>query len=122
MLKKTIVFLSLMVAFLLPSPLALASGENIFNDACKYDPGSAVCQNTKPREMKDVAKDGLGILNWVAGVVALFIILYAAYLITRSGGNADLVVKGKRAIVFAVVGLIVVIAANAIVMFVLNLI
>lgn len=53
----------------------------------------------------------LGITYWIAGVIAVIVIIVAGFMYVTSGGDAAKVVKAKNAILYAVVGLIVIILA-----------
>ena len=98
-------------------------GDKIFQDPCRHSPNSAICQNQNPVKMEDLVKKGLNILTWVAGILAVIMIIYAGYLLVRWGGSdASKVTIAKNIILYSVVGLIVVVVANAIVSFVIKMI
>ncbi len=54
------------------------------------------------------------------GIITIGLILYAGYLIMTSGGSEDKVAEGKKIIVNAVIGLIIILSAFAITQFILN--
>ncbi|MBT3539385.1 hypothetical protein HOF40_01105 [Candidatus Parcubacteria bacterium] len=54
------------------------------------------------------------------GIITVSLIIYAGFLIMTSGGNEEKVAKGKKTMINAVVGLIVIFTAFAIVQFVIN--
>lgn len=54
------------------------------------------------------------------GVIATVIILYAGYLIMTSAGDEEKVIKGRRTLTNAVIGLAIILSALGIVQFVLN--
>ena len=98
-------------------------GDKIFQDPCRHNPNSAICQNQNPVKMENLVKKGLNILTWAAGILAVIMIIYAGYLLVRWGGSdANKVTTAKNIILYSVVGLIVVVAANAIVSFVIKMI
>lgn len=97
-------------------------GDKIFQDPCRHSPNSAICQNQNPVKMEDLVKKGLNILTWVAGILAILMIIYAGYLLVRSANDTNKVTTAKNIILYSVVGLIVVVAANAIVSFVIKMI
>lgn len=97
-------------------------GDKIFQDPCRHSPNSAICQNQNPVKMEDLVKKGLNILTWVAGILAVIMIIYAGYLLVRSANDTNKITTAKNIILYSVVGLIVVVAANAIVSFVIKMI
>lgn len=97
-------------------------GDKIFQDPCRHSPNSAICQNQNPVKMEDLVKKGLNILTWVAGILAIIMIIYAGYLLVRSANDTNKITTAKNIILYSVVGLIVVVAANAIVSFVIKMI
>lgn len=104
---------------------ALASGSgqnNVFQDPCRHDPGSPICQNQNPTKMEDLVKSGLNILMWAGGIITVIMIVYAGYLFVRSSGDPNKVSTAKNIILYAVIGLIVIMAANAIVAFVIDIV
>ena len=96
--------------------------DKIFQDPCRHSPNSAICQNQNPVKMEDLVKKGLNILTWVAGILAIIMIIYAGYLLVRSANDTNKITTAKNIILYSVVGLIVVVAANAIVSFVIKMI
>lgn len=55
-----------------------------------------------------------GLLNatyWIAGVIAVIIIVVAGFMYVTSGGDAAKVVKAKNTIMSAVIGLVIIILA-----------
>ena len=97
-------------------------GDKIFQDPCRHSPNSAICQNQNPVKMEDLVKKGLNILTWVAGILAIIMIIYAGYLLVRSANDTNKITTAKNIILYSVVVLIVVVAANAIVSFVVKMI
>ena len=97
-------------------------GDKIFQDPCRHSPNSAICQNQNPVKMEDLVKKGLNILTWVAGILAIIMIIYAGYLLVRSANDTNKITTAKNIILYSVVGLIVVVVANAIVSFVIKMI
>jgi hypothetical protein len=54
----------------------------------------------------------------VAGIICIIVIVVAGYMYTTSAGNASSVTKAKNAILFAVIGLVVIIIAFGITRFI----
>ena len=71
----------------------------------------------------DILPVGLAILEIllrVAGLVAVIMIIVGGFEYVRSGGESNKVEKAKNTILFAVIGLVVVIVARALVALVIN--
>lgn len=65
----------------------------------------------------DATNSMTGLLNtvyWLAGVIAVIIIIVAGFMYVTSSGDAAKVVKAKNAIMYAVIGLIIIIFAYVI--------
>jgi hypothetical protein len=65
--------------------------------------------------------DIAGILNWVygiSGIVAVGFIVYGAIMYATAQGNADTIKQATKSLIYAVVGLVVVLLAAAITNFV----
>ncbi|MCD6422401.1 hypothetical protein J7L13_03595 [bacterium] len=71
-----------------------------------------------PSNLGEVASRILRILFAGAGLVALFFIALGGYRYITSGGNAEAMEEGKRQVLGAIIGLIIVICANAIINFI----
>lgn len=63
-----------------------------------------------------VIKIAINILSFVGGVAAVVVILVSAIRITTSGGNSQSVGAARNAIIYSVVGIIVIILAQVIVL------
>jgi len=62
--------------------------------------------------------DILGIVYFIAGIVAVIVIIIAGYMYTTSGGDAGAVKRAKNMILYAVVGIVVIALAFTITQFV----
>ena len=87
-----------------------------------------VDKNGQPIDPQNLTRDNVlsiihTLINWsfavVGGVVLIYLIIGGYYLLTSSG-NEDQVKKGKDTIKSAIIGLIVVLAAWALVVFILR--
>jgi hypothetical protein len=67
-----------------------------------------------------VLHNGLNIVYFLAGVIAVIIIIIGSITFVTSAGNSANVTKAKNMILYAVVGLIVVLGAFAITNFVIG--
>lgn len=119
----TISLLAIVGCLGLISPVLANSGNsnnNVFGDPCHHDPGSPICRNQNPVKMEILVKNGLNLLMWIAGILAVVMIIYAGYLFVRSSNDSSKITSAKNIILYAVIGLIVIAAANAIVAFVIK--
>ncbi|MNH40243.1 hypothetical protein D3C73_102060 [compost metagenome] len=62
--------------------------------------------------------DILGIVYFVAGIVAVIVIIIAGFIYTTSGGDAGAVKKAKNMVLYSVVGIVVIALAFVITQFV----
>ena len=61
----------------------------------------------------------VNLLSVVGGIAAVIVIIYAGFRLVTSGGSPDGVKSGKNAIIYAIIGLIIIALAQAIVHFVI---
>ncbi len=73
--------------------------------------------NTTPWELFSRIASGL---NFVTGVIALVVVVVGGYMILTAAGNSERFGKGKRAVVFAIIGLIVTTASYTILITTIN--
>jgi Type IV secretion system pilin len=66
------------------------------------------------------AKTVLAIVFGVAAAIAIVIIIVASFNLVKSQGNPEEISKAKKAIIFALIGLLVAISAELIVSFVID--
>jgi len=64
--------------------------------------------------------NGLNIAYFVAGIVAVIVIVISGFTFVTSGGNAEAVGKAKNAILYSVIGLVVIATAFVITQFVVG--
>jgi len=67
-----------------------------------------------------VLQNGLNIVYFILGIIAIVIIIIGGITYATSAGNASSVTKAKNMILYAVVGFVVVISAYAITNFVIG--
>jgi hypothetical protein len=93
-------------------------------EACKYQPNSAPCQDKTPANAKNAVAARIGrILNVVygiAGILAVGFIVYAGIRYVTAAGQPEKVRLAQKQLTYAIVGLVVSIAAFAITSFVIG--
>lgn len=67
-----------------------------------------------------VLQNGLNIAYFVAGLAAVLVIVIAGFTLTASGGDPATVTKAKNSVLFAVIGLVVIIMAAVITQFLIG--
>ncbi len=118
MIKKiiiTIMFFSLTTigAAVLPATPALAI------DACSGN-DTAVCSSSVGDLTGGILKDVISILLYIAGTIAVIMIIIGAIRYITSDGDAGKASQAKNTIIYAVVGLVVAVMSFGIVTFVLG--
>ncbi len=68
----------------------------------------------------DLLKNGLNLTYFLAGAIAVIVIIIAGIMYVVSSGDAGRVAKAKNLLLYSVVGLIIVISAFAITNFVIG--
>jgi hypothetical protein len=76
--------------------------------------GDGLCVNSLDA-IKQLLTNGVQIVLALAGIAAVFMILYAGFTYITSNGNAPMITRAKDTLVNWVIGLIVIIGAYAIV-------
>lgn len=117
MIKKISIFLFLAVLvfnFLVPAQvsalnLGMEYAENLDLPVAEDD------------DVRDMAVTIIKYLITFLGIIAVAIILYGGFVWMTAAGNDDRVSKAKNIIIAGVIGLVIVIAAFAIVNFVINM-
>lgn len=62
------------------------------------------------------------VFGGLAGGVATLVILYGAFLIMRSGGQPEMLVKGKNAVIYALIGVVIVFFSVALVSLIVDVV
>jgi hypothetical protein len=137
-IKLALATLMMGILPLAPATVALAEhepghtseGVNIENqfcagsefDATALEGGGAECAEAEgaTTTVGNIAVTVVNIFTWVVGVIAVIMIIVGGFRYITSGGDSSKVGGAKNAIVFAIVGLIIVILAQVIVRFVVD--
>lgn len=119
--------MALLVAFLAPVAPVLAATDP-FDAACKAPgaSGSAACSNPS-RGGSSPITGPTGILtritsfiSYIAGIAAVIIIIVGGIMYVTSGGDPSKVSNAKDAVMYALIGVVIAVIAQAIIFFVLN--
>lgn len=115
----------LFVTTLAPLPGSVAHATDVLQGACSGPgSGSAVCRGKSTQDPltgpNGVLTTVTNILAWVAGTAAvIFVVVGGIKYITAAGAPAE-VQKAKETIIFALVGVVLIVLARAIITFVLS--
>lgn len=126
MKRIKLLFLSLVLACSLLPALPAMAAENVFEDACKTPGGqnSSACQaNTTSNPL--TGPDGVitrvtSIVSFLAGAAAIIMLIVAGFMFVTSAGDAGKVASARQTALYAVVGIVIVVVAQGIVVFILN--
>lgn len=121
-MKKSLIIIlgSLTIAFLFLSfkPAYAAVGL----DSDLYPKGAATVDIGTPEDMAtSVTARIINVLFGLAGVVAIFFIVQNGFFLAMSGGSEETVTQHKKGIMWAIIGLILVILSYSIVRFVISI-
>ena len=72
-------------------------------------------------DIRDTAVDIIKYLLTFLAIIAVIMVLYGGFIWMTAGGNEDRVAKAKKIIISGAIGLIIILAAFAIVMFVIEI-
>jgi len=125
----TFILLALVASVLLLTPVhrALAATGNNVDDVCTVQGASTstFCQSKSKGDNPIAGPNGainraVTIFSIIAGVAAIIIIVIGALQYVLSGGESSNVDKAKNTILYALVGLVIIVIAQAIIRFVLS--
>lgn len=126
-MKKIFLFISIMYGFLafLPSTSLAA---NVLDPACEGVSDSTLCNENKNQDVKSNGIYGTNgilaktatVLSIVVGIVCVIAIIIGGLRYVLSGGDTQQTANAKNAILYAIIGLVITIAARSILVFVLG--
>lgn len=76
-----------------------------------FTPGDAKNLGIPTAQANSTFTGLLTVTYWLAGVIAVIVIVVAGFMYVTSGGDPAKVVRAKNAILYAVIGLVVIILA-----------
>ncbi|HEV2412711.1 MAG TPA: pilin [Candidatus Saccharimonadales bacterium] len=122
-----VTFLSLFAVSLVPALTTHAadlknSKNPVQNGVCNgvISSGTNDCQDTTNTGIDSVVKSALTILSFLIGAVSVVMIIIGGFRYIVSGGDSGQLGNAKNTIIYAVVGLIIVLFAQIIVHFVIG--
>ncbi len=126
MKKLTTLFVSLLIAFTVLTPLAVSAhsyvGATSTESACDtlkgINPDSEGC-GASQGGVNNIIKVALNLLSFIAAVIAVIMVFVSGFKYMTAQGDAAQISSAKKSLVYALVGLVVVASAQFIVKFVL---
>lgn len=108
--------------------IAPVSAVNIFNNVCSnpYAAKSGVCVDTaqqsksKNNVFAGVIKDVIEVLSYITGIAAVIMLIISGIRLVVSGGEPNNVAAARTGIITALIGIVIVVFAQLIVLFVLD--
>lgn len=97
--------------------------QNIQEDiVCKELPSPEECEDAGDNTIKNLTATATNILTFLIGGISVIMTLVAGLMYVVSGGNPDKTKKAKNILLYAIVGIVIAIAAQGIVRFVLSVV
>lgn len=95
---------------------------NVWGNACATNPSANICssQDEANQNVDGIIRTITSTLLFLLGAVAVIMIIFSGFKYVASAGDQSKVASAKNTLMYSVVGLIVAIAAYAIVDFVLS--
>lgn len=121
---KKIKFILLTLGFIgslsLAIPQSSVGAFDVFDDACSGSAANtALCKDRDSEQVQTFAKKLVNAMLFILGAVAVIVIIFAGVFYITAMGDSAAITKAKNTLLYAVVGLVVAIAAYAIVNYVL---
>ncbi len=124
MFKRIATLLALIgIVSLSSTQLALAATDPFKNVDCSAGSGSAVCvdkSSGKKDPITSTVQKAVTVVATITGVAAVIVMIVAGISYITSTGDPTKVNNAKNTIIYALIGLIVVILARTIIIFVIN--
>ena len=127
-MKKLLLLFALLLGSFSIAPVASVSAayEGAFNDVCDSAQGTKAANSTvcAPQNEENPITKTIGnvvdLVSVVAGAVAVIIIIWAGFQFVIGNGDPAKIAKARQTIIYAVVGLIVIVASNLLISFIVN--
>jgi hypothetical protein len=126
-MKRLLASIGLILTLLAAAPMGVSQAYNVLpaSDCQGAAASSAVCEGRNNKTNPLIGANGLfgkiaNIVALIAGVAAVIIIILAGLRLVQSGGSSEDVAGARRAILYAIIGLIVIVLARALIGLALN--
>lgn len=122
MLTMVVAMTGVIFAINVPPVAADVTTDNVTN-ICDANPDASICSDLKDTSgtgLNSTFKNVTNILLYIAGIIAVVMIIISGLRMISSRGEPESVAKGRQTLTYSVIGLVVVILAFTIVNFVLT--
>lgn len=127
-MRKAFLILGALLAIIMPSfcVVGIASAFDPFGQACEETNSAGICKdNQEGANPLSTGNNGLldqiiTVLFLIAGVIAVIMIIVGGFQFVTSSGDSSKAAKGRTTLIYAVVGLVVVMMSATIVRFMVN--
>lgn len=121
--KKILLSLAILPCFLFLAPALSVSAQegakqNIGTGIKEVD--STASEGKANSDVSNLIKNIVNILSWIVGIVSVIMIIVGGFRYVTSGGDSSRVSSAKNTILYAVIGLIIVLFAQILVNFVIK--
>lgn len=89
-------------------------------DACNGQVDSKICEARDKDDANSLVKSILSIMLWALGAVAVIVIVLSGFKYVTANGDQNKITSAKNTLLYAVIGLVVALFAQAIVLFVID--
>ena len=126
MIKKLLVSALFGAMVLLPSSTIMAaSATEDISSVCASNPSSSLCTGydkgkASDNPIVDTLTIVINILSFIAGALAVFLVMYGGFKYIVSAGDAGKVTSAKNTILYALVGIVVVVISRQLILFILS--
>jgi uncharacterized membrane protein YidH (DUF202 family) len=122
-LLRIVLSLALVLTFAAPAtPVVAATG--VFKNSCVAGAGDAtVCKSTGADPLttnNGIIHKATQVISVLAGIAAVLTIVWGGIQYITSEGNPEEVSKAKKTIIYAIVGIVVIVVAQSIINFVIR--
>lgn len=125
-MKRLLTFLVITTSFsFMFANLAVVRAVSITEEACKNAPDSAFCKDEATKDNPLFGPTGIitritQFANVVAGVIAVFVVTIGGLKYVMSSGDPQKLTSARNTILYGAIGIVVVVIAQSIVLFILK--
>lgn len=97
-----------------------AAKQEVCNGVTAGVPGADCSGTAGESTISRVLNAVLGIISWIAGIAAIIMIVLAGLKYITSGGDSGSIASAKTSLIYALVGVVIVVLAQVLVQFVIK--
>ncbi len=105
------------------TPHTASASVNLFGDPCRADSSSPLCGANGSDNISGtngIILRAASLLSIIAGITAVIMIMLAGIMFVTAAGDSSKISTAKKTLTYAIVGLIVIVLARTIVIFVVS--